>query len=149
MLADKHTVLRLPRYSRVESTSQAGAPSDSQTVTRAKELLAKQEVKLAVRTSWKCFCEPLLLTVSFAQCESIMLDHHLQACMHSAMLSAPRDEPQNVLLPAVTILQVSNQRLQETVEVEFLEELGLVADAQRFKRLHVQANTKLLYAQQK
>ena len=39
--------------------------------------------------------------------------------------------------------------LQETAEVEFLEELGLVADAQKFKRLHVQANTKLLYAQQK
>ncbi|KAK9825718.1 hypothetical protein WJX74_000949 [Apatococcus lobatus] len=74
-------------YARIEDTSQPGAASDQQTVTRAKELLAKQEV--------------------------------------------------------------SNQRLQETVDVEFLEELGLVADATRFKKLHIQTNTKMLYAQQK
>lgn len=46
-------------------------------------------------------------------------------------------------------IQVSSQHLQETAENEFLEELGLIADAKRFKTKAVQTNTKLLYAQQK
>ncbi|KAK9861183.1 hypothetical protein WJX84_006826 [Apatococcus fuscideae] len=45
--------------------------------------------------------------------------------------------------------KVSSQHLQETAENEFLEELGLIADAKRFKTKAVQTNTKLLYAQQK